>query len=166
MRTREAGFIDYGITDGECKGLLEICRNANGEQELMLLKAAQESNELFASELYYSLRKNVSFDELDMAHRGLCIYVGDFYAYRRKTLFLFREKLMADTKDIVEQWKKDGSIRRYLSKEDAAAELQVGVYKLNELAKKANAYVILVGNTKRINMNALYDYIDRECVAR
>lgn len=49
MRTIKASYWDYGISEAESKELIEICRNADSQTELLLLKAAQESYTEYAS---------------------------------------------------------------------------------------------------------------------
>lgn len=164
MRTRCASYNDYGITDGECKDLLELCRNADSKKELLLLQATQESNDIFASILFYSLRNDVSFQRMEMAMGKQPIEPIDFYAYRRKALYLFKEKLMENEKIIIEKWQNDGCMRRYISVDAAVKELQISNDKLNEIAKKANA-IMRIGQLVRINMIALYRYMDKEYTA-
>ena len=161
MRTRDASYWDYGISEAESKELIEICRNADSQTELLLLKAAQEACMEYASSLFYSLRNNLSYEDV-CSNNYLYIGKGDFYGHRRKTLYLLKEKIMENEKVIVEKWKLDGCLRRYVSIEDAAAEMQLKEDKVRTIARKANA-IIQIGRTCRVNMIALYDYIDREC---
>lgn len=161
MRTRKAGYSDYGISETESKELIRICRIADCQTELLLLKSAQESYAEYASSLFYSLRNNLSYEDV-CANNYLHIGKGDFYGYRRKTLYLLKEKIMRTEKVIIEKWKQDGYIRRYVSLEDAANELQISVSHTRIIANKANALVKL-GNLPRVNMIALYDYIDAKC---
>ena len=69
---------------------------------------------------------------------------------------------MENEKVIIEKWKLDGCLRRYVSLEDAAAEMQIKEDEIRTLARKANA-MLQIGRMCRVNMIALYDYIDREC---
>lgn len=161
MRTRDASYWDYGISEAESKTLIEICHNADSQTELLLLKAAQEACMEYASSLFYSLRNNLSYEDV-CSNNYLYIGKGDFYGYRRKVLYLLKEKIMENEKVIIEKWKLDGCLRRYVSLEDAAAEMQLTEDKIRTIAKKANA-IIKIGSLTRVNMIALYDYIDREC---
>ena len=45
-----------GISEKEARVLLDICKNADEEEEKLLLESAQESNSYFASSIFYSLR--------------------------------------------------------------------------------------------------------------
>ena len=158
MRTREAGYLDYGISETESKELIRICRSADCQTELLLLKSAQESYAEYASSLFYSLRNNLSYEDV-CANNYLHIGKGDFYGYRRKALYLFKEKFMGKEKVIIEKWKLDGCLRQYVSLEDAAAEMQLNKDRMRTIAKEANA-IIKIGSLTRINMAALYDYLD------
>ena len=71
----------------------QICKNADEEEEKLLLESAQESNSYFASSIFYSLRNNVSFEKLE-ALKEFYAGKGDFYGYRRQTLFIFKIKLI------------------------------------------------------------------------
>lgn len=93
MRTREKGYSNYGISEKEAKVLLDICKNADEEEEKLLLESAQESNSYFASSIFYSLRNNVSFEKLE-ALKEFYAGKGDFYGYRRQALFIFKIKLI------------------------------------------------------------------------
>ena len=162
MRTRKASYWDYGISKSEIKELLEKCQNTDSNTERLLLQATQESNYAIAEALFCSLQKGMSFERLD-AKMGLHIITKeDFYGYRRKALYLFKEKLMEQDKENIEKLQNDGYIRRYCSVEDAAEEMQLTEKNLREVARSARA-IIKIGSIVRINMIALYDYIDREC---
>lgn len=161
MNTRIVGYSDYHIGEPEKKTLLELCRNADSQTELLLLKAAQEAYAEYASSLFYSLRSGASYESI-CCNNYLYMIKNDFYAYRRQTLYLLKEKLMMNDEVIVEKWQQDGYIRRYLPLEKAMEETMIDETKLRELAKKANA-MIKWGHLVRINMIALYDYLDREC---
>lgn len=156
MRVREAGYKDYGMTDKEIDHLLKLCQSADCETEKLLLQAAQESDEEIADTLFYSLRNQLSYDDLFKQDR-LFIGKGDFYGYRRKTLYLLNEKIRERNEE--EKWFKKGYVRRYLCVEKVAKELEITRYKAINLAKNANA-IMSIGNTVRINMVALYDYLD------
>ncbi len=160
MRTREAGYKDYGMTEKETNQLLKLCQNADSETEKLLLMAAQESSRPLAADLFYGLKHNLSYE--DMCKRS---YVfankSDFYGYRRKTLFLFKEKLKENDKNVVEQWEQDNYIRRYLSKEKAEEETSLEEYKLMDLARKAKA-VLKIGNMCLVEMVTFYNYLDKE----
>lgn len=95
MRVRQMGYEDYGFSDGEAKLLLAYCQDAQkfNDHEL-LLKSAISSRKEIANLLYFSITNNCSWDQLGKIDY-LYVGKGDFYAYRRKTLALFRDALIA-----------------------------------------------------------------------
>lgn len=90
MRTRQKSYNDYGLIPGEEKIILERIRAE--KCHCIVLKAAVDTNEMIASELYYSIINQVSFEKLD-AIRYIPVAKVDFYAYRRKCIALIRERL-------------------------------------------------------------------------
>ena len=71
MLTREATYEDYGFSEEEDKKFNEFCRKLEMRDKILLLQCAAEVYPNVCDELY---RK-------------------DFYAYRKKTLAVFREAL-------------------------------------------------------------------------
>ena len=162
MRTRNANHNDYGMNTSEYRMLTSMCKRKDDYTVKTLRAAVQECNEVIADELFTNLHEGVSFERLD-GMKGLCYYSKqDFYGYRRKALFLFKEKIMEKENEIIEEWKRQACMRRYVTRNEAAKELNLSLYSLDLVAKKAGATVKL-GALLRINMIALYDYIDREC---
>ena len=97
MKTRNAGFKNYGISKDEADSLQAFCRSPQfGEHEL-LIDCAKRANEQIASELFYSLVRGVSYDELSKI-RYIPLSRSDFYGYRRKCLAIFRGYLMVTGK--------------------------------------------------------------------
>lgn len=94
MRTRERGFEYYGFTEEEAKRLLAYCQDHQKfEEHELLLKSAKAARKEIASLLYFSIANNCSWEKLDK----ICyipFLTTDFYAYRRKTLALFRDALI------------------------------------------------------------------------
>ena len=156
MRVREMGYVDYKMEDKEVNRLLKLCQSADIETEKLILQAAQESDEEIASVLFYSLRNNVSYDDLYEKDR-VFIGKGDFYGYRRKTLYLLNERINERASN--EKWLEKDYIRRYLCVEKVAEELGIRRERVIKLAEKANA-IMRIGRTVHINMIALYDYLD------
>ena len=68
---------------------------------------------------------------------------------------------MEQDKEMIEKLQNDGYIRRYLNQKTAMEELNISAEVLNRIAKAAGAF-IKIGGLIRINMIALYDYIDNE----
>lgn len=95
VRVRSRGFEDYGFRSGEAKQLLAYCQDPRRfEEHELLLRAAKTSKREIANLLYFSITNKCSWDQLDKMEY-LYIGKGDFYAYRRKTLALFRDTLIA-----------------------------------------------------------------------
>lgn len=88
MRTRDMGYDDYLIQDGEEKALIEDCRKVENKQ--LLIKAAYEANMWLADDIIYSLFKGLSYDKICFIRDIPCKKV-DFYGYRRKTLAIYRD---------------------------------------------------------------------------
>jgi len=111
MRTREKGYSDYGFKPGEEKELLKFCNQSNFSEDLLLLECAKASNEAIGSDLYFSLVRGLSFAQLDK-----CIVQqydkGDFYAYRRKALGLFRAALIERGRYLIKAWEQLGDGRK------------------------------------------------------
>lgn len=93
MRTRERSYFDYGFKEGEEKQLQEFCRRSDFSEDSLLLECAKKSNPVIGGDLYFSLIRGLSWEQMDK--RTCQMYSkGDFYAYRRKTLGLFRVALI------------------------------------------------------------------------
>lgn len=161
MRTRYLGYVDYGISEEERKELFRMCRSTDKSTEQALMEAVHESNKAIAEELYQSLHDGVSFEHLDAVKGLLPVSKEDFYAYRRQALYLFKEKMMARNKAVVNELEKVGYIRRYCSIKDAAKEIQITEYGTRRIAKEAGA-LVKIGKIYRINMIVLYQFIDNK----
>lgn len=93
MRVRESSYSDYGFNPGEEKQLKEFCRRSDFSEDFLLLECAKKSNQAIGGDLYFSLIKDLSWEQMD--NRICQTYSkSDFYGYRRKTLGLFREALI------------------------------------------------------------------------
>ena len=93
MRVRETKLSDYGFTLDEEKQLRQFCRQPDFAEDFLLLECAKKANSAIGSDLYFSLIKGLSWEQLDK--RTCQMYSkGDFYGYRRKTLGLFRAALI------------------------------------------------------------------------
>lgn len=164
MKMRRTGYVDYGMTEKEAEEWLEKCQCADRDMEQLIFQAAQESNKDIAAELYYSLRTGAGYDSL-FALRYIPIGKNDFYGYKRKTLFLLKEKVI-QSNDVVQKYFIDtGNIRRFLSTKNASEELQLTESMVLNVARKANA-VVKFGSYNRIDMAKLYAYIDRQTEER
>lgn len=162
MRTREAGYKDYKIKHSELHILMERCKE---EKNIMFLKeAVHESNDMIEEELFLSLHDGISYEDLEIKYNlkdTPFVAKNDFYAYRRKALFIFKEKLKENNIEIRRKWEQDNCIRRYLTVENASKEISISLTDIRRLARKANA-LLSIGNLVRIEMIALYKYLDNE----
>lgn len=92
MRTRDRGYEDYGIRDGEERQLMELARSTCHRKALR--DAAYQANTGIAEDIIYSVVNGLSYDRLSQI-RDIPAKKDDFYAYRRKALAIFRDILAA-----------------------------------------------------------------------
>jgi hypothetical protein len=91
MRLREKGYENYGFSGKkEARELLEHCRDLNHDELQLLKKAAMCANPALAAALVESLVGGVSYQRL-MLMVDIPAGEKDFYAYRRKTLGVFKK---------------------------------------------------------------------------
>ena len=94
MQIRKAGYEDYGMREDEVRRLIAYCRSGTiFDDHEMLLQAAKAAKRDIANLLYFSITNKCSWEKLDTINY-VPISKGDFYAYRRKTLALFRQALI------------------------------------------------------------------------
>jgi len=89
MNIRKAGYEEYGITKQEERLLLKQCAVCDVYGKEALLKICYEVNEYIADYLFISLTKGISYEWLS-ARIDMHYSKVDFYAYRRKVLYLFK----------------------------------------------------------------------------
>lgn len=92
IRVRDTGYDDYGIEPGEDRKLKKYCTSAEFDEHLLLFNSALEANKYLANDLYYSIVKGLSYEDIDRVCY-IPISKGDFYGYQRKTLYTFRDML-------------------------------------------------------------------------
>lgn len=90
MRTRLKGYEDYGITEEGAKAIMARCKSP--EAFHALIEAAEKANPEICIPLAYSLAYGVSYERL-YAWSDIPYSAVDFYGYRRKTLWLLKNKL-------------------------------------------------------------------------
>lgn len=90
MKTREKSYSDYGFRQDEAKKLKEYCRSAQFNEHEKLLQSAINANKSIASELYYSIVRGISYDEL-IKIKHIPFSKTDFYGYQRRCLALFKK---------------------------------------------------------------------------
>lgn len=95
MRTRHKKDADYHFAEGELKKLIKHCRSDGFKDDELLQQSADESNPTVAIYLMISIRYGISYNRLARNH--FVPYTdADFYAYRKKALAIFRDKLKAE----------------------------------------------------------------------
>lgn len=101
MRSRCMGYDDYNLHMDDVRAIKELCKNikAGSEDELVLKGCCRVVNPNIAEQLYASLTKGLSYDEMSK-REYIPIYKNDFYGYRRKAMAQFFN-LCLDT-----QWRK------------------------------------------------------------
>lgn len=94
MKTRNTSYTDYGFQESEkeSKRLKKYCCQPEFDEHVTLMQAAVSANASIAGDLFYSLRENLSYDEIERI-KYIPISRGDFYGYQRKCLFIFRDLL-------------------------------------------------------------------------
>lgn len=88
MRIRDAGYRDYGIEPEEAREIKKHCASAEFNEHQLLFTSALSENKELAADLYYSIVKGLSYEDLDR----ICympIPKTDFYAHQRKTMGRF-----------------------------------------------------------------------------
>ena len=94
MLTREATYEDYGFSEDEDKRLGEFCKNLEMRDKILLLQCAAEVYPNIVDELYCWIVIGMSYDRMAYG-RVISLCHKDFYAYRKKTLAVFRAALKA-----------------------------------------------------------------------
>lgn len=89
MKTRHISYNDYGFAPGEEKQLKEHCRRKDFKTYIIVHLAAYKANPEIAEDLAYSLINGLSYEKMEFTH-NIPIPKVDFYAYRRKCLFIFK----------------------------------------------------------------------------
>ena len=93
MRTREKKISDYGISCDEEKKLKDFCRKMDAENRLILLQCAISAAPGLEVYIYDSLISGVGYRTMENMGRKIPAKEDDFYAYRRKTLATFYDRL-------------------------------------------------------------------------
>lgn len=94
MKTRKMKCSDYGISRTEMTRLKKYCKNYTDDESDELLKdAARAANASIANRLYDSIRNGKSYEKLDR-ESYMPISKVDFYGYRRKCLYTFKNLLL------------------------------------------------------------------------
>ena len=91
-RTRNKSYADYGFTPDDVKKWESVCRKPDIDTRRTLRDAAYDANPEIAEDLIFSLTNGLSYERMEVI-KVMGINLVDFYAYRRKTLALFRDKM-------------------------------------------------------------------------
>ena len=87
MRIRKMKFCDYGIDEEEKNVLMELAKRE--ENAVFIRKAVMESNPGLSEMLFISLTTGIGYDAMGHS-RYIPIKRDDFYAYRRRALYIFK----------------------------------------------------------------------------
>ena len=90
MRTRDKSYSDYGLSKHEVKYLLKLCKDLSLRSSLN--ESAKEVYPEIALELANSLAFGWSWESMN-AKNYIPIDENSFYGYRRKTLWIFAQKI-------------------------------------------------------------------------
>lgn len=94
IKLRKANYEYYGMTDEQVRNLLKHCRDdITKKEEELLLESCETANCYIADILFCSIRYGMSYNNLVNKNIEVSYSMVDFYAYRRKALKLFNDKL-------------------------------------------------------------------------
>ena len=90
MRTRYMGYNDYNMDADDVKSIRHFCESieAGSDDDSALKKCCQLVNNDIAVQLYTSLAKGLSYDEI-FKREYIPLGRNDFYGYRRKAIARF-----------------------------------------------------------------------------
>lgn len=88
MRTRSLKLLDYGITKEEADRLIELAGDPDNAALVKL--AVEESNPSLSDALFTSLTTGCGYRGMMKKGRYIPIKEDDFYAYRRRALYIFK----------------------------------------------------------------------------
>lgn len=84
MLTRDMGYKDYGLTQGQEKEVCEWLKRHHGTEERKIIyDMALDVKASIADDMVYSLVNGLSYDRLSVI-KNISYSKNDFYAYRRK----------------------------------------------------------------------------------
>lgn len=84
--------VSYGLTREEYKWLCLECQKPTFDKQDLLFECAKESNREIAEIICESILYGMSYDRLSCMYY-IPINKNDFYAYRRKCIALFAERI-------------------------------------------------------------------------
>lgn len=83
--TRSRSMQDYGINRIDTEGLVKFCREARGQDLVLVFHAALLTNENIAAELFTNLKFGIGYDNI-CKKSWIPMQRKDFQGYRRKAL--------------------------------------------------------------------------------
>ena len=93
MRTRYMNMNDYGVPPDDQDRLYNRCKNLNKEESLILFQSAISAAPGLEIPIYESLTTGSGYRTMLNAGKQIPAKEDDFYAYRRKTLATFYDRL-------------------------------------------------------------------------
>lgn len=90
MGVREKGYHDYGLNEHDVELLKKLCKDKS--LYALVKSAAQNANFDISNEITCSLVSGLSYRTLE-CRKYIPISEVDFYAYRRKALWLFSKEI-------------------------------------------------------------------------
>lgn len=93
MRTREKGMKDYNVPQEDYEELLKRCKKLNIEDGLHLFQCAISAAPGLEIAVYESITTGAGYRTIISRGRFIPCKEDDFYAYRRKTLATFYDRL-------------------------------------------------------------------------
>ena len=93
MRTRYKSYSDYGIPMDLQKKLIVKCRSLEQQDRLHLFQSAISAAPGLEIPIYESLTTGIGYRTILNTGKQIPAKEDDFYAYRRKTLATFYDRL-------------------------------------------------------------------------
>ncbi len=97
MTARDTYLKDYGISQEDGKKIVQYCISAKGEDQTLILKAAQEVYPEIAPYLFFNLVTGFGYDRMGIT----MMQRKDFQGYRRKTIETYNKLLTMSGKKII-----------------------------------------------------------------
>lgn len=93
-RVRETYMSDYCLTKKDIRRLMEYCKAVGIQQQDIILKAAQITNESIAVPLFINLTTGMGYDKISQCYE-IPMKRDDFQGYRRKALSVLHDLIRA-----------------------------------------------------------------------
>ena len=93
MRTRYMNMNDYGVPPDDQDRLYDRCKSLDKEESLILFQCAISAAPGLEIAIYESLVSGKGYRTMTRSGKHIPAKEDDFYAYRRKTLATFYDRL-------------------------------------------------------------------------